>query len=92
MDRQGGSDLDRRRHYASSAGDLLDLIRALDKKLDRVMLFGHNPEFTDLAHQLSSDIIDMPSCAVAEFRFDTKAWSDVGDVEPTRVMLDEPKR
>lgn len=80
------------RLYASSAGDLLDLIRALDKKLDRVMLFGHNPEFTDLAHQLSSDIIDMPSCAVAEFRFDTKAWSDVGDVEPTRVMLDEPKR
>jgi phosphohistidine phosphatase len=80
------------RLYASSAGDLLDLIRALDKKLDRVMLFGHNPEFTDLAHQLSSDIIDMPSCAVAEFRFDTKAWSDVGDVEPARVMLDEPKR
>ncbi len=80
------------RLYASSAGDLLDLIRALDKKLDRVMLSGHNPEFTDLAHQLSSDIIDMPSCAVAEFRFDTKAWSDVGDVEPTRVMLDEPKR
>jgi phosphohistidine phosphatase len=49
------------RLYASSADDLLAVIRALDKKLSRVMLFGHNPEFTDLAHRLSSDIIDMPN-------------------------------
>ena len=80
------------RLYASSASDLLAVIRALDKKLDRVMLFGHNPEFTDLAHQLSSEIADMPTCAVAEFRFDTKAWSDVGDVEPTHAMLEGPKK
>jgi phosphohistidine phosphatase len=79
------------RLYASSASGLLAVIRALDKKLDRVMLFGHNPEFTDLAHQLSSKINDMPTCAVAEFCFDTKAWSDVGDVEPSIAMLDEPK-
>lgn len=80
------------RLYASSASNLLAVIRALDKKLDRVMLFGHNPEFTDLAHRLSSEIIDMPTCAVAEFRFDTKAWSDVGDVEPANAMLEGPKR
>ena len=40
------------RLYASDADELLDVIRALDKKLNRVMLFGHNPEFTDLAHRL----------------------------------------
>ncbi|MEJ8815216.1 hypothetical protein WKW77_29395 [Variovorax ureilyticus] len=33
---------------------------------------GHD-EFTDLAHRLSSEIIDMPTCAAAEFRFDAKA-------------------
>ncbi len=80
------------RLYASSADDLLAVIRALDKKLERVMLFGHNPEFTDLAHRLSAEIRDMPTCAVAEFRFDTNAWSDVGEVEPTKVRLDEPKK
>ena len=52
------------RLYASSADDLLAVIRALDKKLNRVMLFGHNPEFTDLAHRLSSEIIDMPTSVV----------------------------
>jgi len=80
------------RLYASSPDDLLAVIRALDKKLDRVMLFGHNPEFTDLAHRLSSQIIDMPTGAVAEFSFDTKAWSDVGEVEPAKAVLDYPKK
>ena len=80
------------RLYASSPDDLLAVIRALDKKLGRVMLFGHNPEFTELAHRLSSEIIDMPTCAVAEFSFDTKAWPDVGDVEPAKAVLDYPKK
>ena len=56
-----------------------------------VMLFGHNPEFTDLAHRLSSGIIDMPTSAVVEFNFDTNAWSDVGEVKP-KVALDYPKK
>ena len=80
------------RLYASSANGLLAVIHALDPKLDRVMLFGHNPEFTDLAHRLSSDIADMPTCAVAEFRFDTKKWSDVGNVEPVESALDDPEK
>jgi phosphohistidine phosphatase len=80
------------RLYASNPDDLLAVIRELDKKLDRVMLVGHNPEFTDLAHRLSSEIIDMPTSAVAEISFDTKAWSDVGEIEPARAMLDYPKK
>jgi phosphohistidine phosphatase len=80
------------RLYASSAGDLLAVIRALDKKLNRVMLFGHNPEFTVLAHWLSTEIINMPTSAVVEFDFDTKAWSDVGAVKPGNVVFDCPKR
>ena len=80
------------RLYGSSADDLLAVIRALDNKLNRVMLFGHNPEFTDLAHQLSSDIVDLPTSAVVEFDFDTKALSDVGEVKPAKVIFDYPKR
>jgi phosphohistidine phosphatase len=80
------------RLYAGNPDDVLAVIGALDMKVDRVMLFGHNPEFTDLAHRLSSEISDMPTCAVAEFRFDTKVWSDVGKIEPTNVAMDRPKK
>jgi len=80
------------RLYASSDDELLAVIRALDRKLNRVMLFGHNPEFTDLAHRLSNEIVDMPTCAVAEFTFDTTAWSAVGEVKPANVAFDYPKK
>ncbi|WP_354685256.1 histidine phosphatase family protein [Cupriavidus necator] len=79
------------RLYATSAEELLAVVRELDKKLDCVMLFGHNPEFTDFARRLSDEITDMPTCAVARFRFDTKAWADVGDITPSNVTLDSPK-
>jgi len=80
------------RLYESTGYGLLAVIRALDKKVDRVMLFGHNPEFTELAHRLSSDIADMPTCAIAEFCFDTKKWSDVGELEPAQSTLDHPQK
>lgn len=79
------------RLYASSPDTLLAVIRTLDDKLNCVMLFGHNPEFTELAHQLSNEIVDMPTCAVAEFRFDAKAWAEVGEIGPTKVKLDVPR-
>ncbi|MDM0108118.1 histidine phosphatase family protein [Variovorax sp. J22R24] len=80
------------RIYASSPDGLLAVVCALDHKLKRVMLFGHNPEFTDLSHRLSSEITDMPTCAVAEFRFDVKAWADVGEIGPAKTNLDVPKK
>jgi phosphohistidine phosphatase len=80
------------RLYAVGADDLLDVIHKLSDKLDRVMLFGHNPELTELAHRLSSKITHMPTCAVAEFTFDAKSWSKIGKVKPAKVALDYPKR
>jgi phosphohistidine phosphatase len=79
------------RLYAASQDNLLSVVRELDKKVDCVMLCGHNPEFTDLARRLSDEISDMPTCAVAEFRYDTKTWEDVGDVNPSKVKLDVPE-
>ena len=80
------------RLYAVGADDLLDVIHKLGDKLERVMLFGHNPELTELAHRLSSKIAHMPTCAVAEFTFDAKSWSKIGKVKPTKVALDYPKK
>ena len=73
------------RLYASEADDLLNVIHKLGEKLERVMLFGHNPELTELAHRLSSEITHMPTCAVAEFTFATKSWSKVGKAKLTEL-------
>src|SRR5437899_2174425 len=53
------------RLYSGAVHDLLNVVQKLGDKLERVMLFGHNPELTELAHPLSSDITHMPTFAVA---------------------------
>ena len=80
------------RLYARQADDLLDVIQELGEKLERVMLVGHNPELTELAHHLSNEITHMPTCAVAQISFDTKSWSDIGKIKPVQVALDYPKK
>ncbi len=78
------------RLYAATPDVLLAVVHELDDKANRVMLFGHNPELTELAHRLSGKITDMPTCAVAEFAFDIKSWSNVGAQDPARATLHYP--
>jgi len=80
------------RLYAVQANDLLDVIHKLSDELKRVMLFGHNPELTELAHRLSGEITHLPTCAVAELTFDVKSWSRVGKIKPVKAALDYPKK
>jgi len=79
------------RLYAGSAESLLSVVRALDKKLGCAMVFGHNPEMSALASGLSDGNLDMVTCAIVEFRYDTKSWGDVGAIAPAKVTLDTPK-
>ena len=80
------------RLYASAVDDLLNVIHKLGDKQERVMLFGHNPELTELAHRFSSEITHMPTCAVAEFTFNAKSWSNIGKATLAKVALDYPKK
>jgi phosphohistidine phosphatase len=80
------------RLYATGADDLLHVIRSLGGKPKSVMLFGHNPELTELAHRLSNKITHLPTCAVAEFTFDEKSWSTTDKKNATKVVLHTPKR
>jgi len=80
------------RLYGASPEGLLDIIRALDDELASVMVVGHNPEIGELASRLSDEIAEMPTCAVAEFRFEVSDWAEVGAVVPVAVLFEAPPR
>jgi phosphohistidine phosphatase len=80
------------RLYAAAVHGLLNVIHGLGDKLERVVLFGHNPELAELAHRLSGEITHMPTCAVAEFTFNAKSWSKIGKANLEKVTLDYPKK
>lgn len=81
------------RLYGCDPAQLLALVRALDPGLRRVMLFGHNPEFSLFARALSDELEpELPTCAVAEFHFADTDWADVGRLAPESVRLELPWR
>ena len=77
-------------HKAASPLDVV--IEQLDDKLAHVMLVGHNPELTELAHRLSNEITHMPTCAVATLTFDPRSWSSIKKARLAKVALDYPKK
>jgi phosphohistidine phosphatase len=57
-----------------------------------MMVFGHNPEFSELARRLSNGQIgDMPTCGVAELHFGAKTWGEVGEQPAAKVRFESPK-
>jgi phosphohistidine phosphatase len=90
LDRESGRIVEDDRLYGATPDGLLDIIRALDDEQTSVMVVGHNPEIGELASRLSDEIADMPTCAVAEFRFDVAGWAEVGAVAPVEVLYEAP--
>jgi len=80
------------RLYPGAVDVLLSIVHSLDKKLNRVMIVAHNPALAEFAHRLSNAITRMPTCAVAEFTFDTKSWPLVDNSSLASVALDCPKK
>jgi len=79
------------RLYAGTAGILLSVIQGTDDSVATLMVFGHNPEMSDLAQHLSGRWTDLPTCAVVELRFDAARWSEVDGVGLTAVAIETPK-
>lgn len=80
------------RLYACRVEDLLAVLEAEGEGYKRVMLVGHNPEFLALLQHFCPDIEHLPTCAVAELRFDCKSWVGLGKLEPEKLQLDYPKK
>jgi phosphohistidine phosphatase len=76
--------------YGRGMDDLLEVIYGLDDKIESAMLVGHNPEMTELANSFSREITHLPTCAVAEFTFDSRSWSNISTSGPRSAALDYP--
>lgn len=66
------------RIYEASRATLVEVVRGLDPGARHVMLFGHNPGFSELANWLATCPFDqMPTCAVAGFELGVGSWREV---------------
>jgi len=57
--------------YESSVPRLINIIKKIDDSVEAAMLFGHNPEFFDLADHLAPGSIEgFPTCGVLALKLD----------------------
>ena len=78
--------------YDASRKTLLEVVNSISHNPAHVMLFGHNPGFSELAHTLGHCPFDeLPTCAIAHFKLDVKNWKDTGPGSGTLVKYLFPK-
>lgn len=79
------------RLYGAGMVELLDVIRHVDERMAKLMLFGHNPGLTELANHLGPrPIPNLPTCGVLHLGFETDTWSAVGYARGDEVWFDFP--
>jgi phosphohistidine phosphatase len=65
--------------YESTAKTLKDVITQIDPKIERAIMFCHNPGVTNLVNELTDDLFfdNLPTCAVVALNFDVKNWKEI---------------
>ncbi len=64
--------------YEATVSDLYKVIKALPTHVNKVMLFGHNPGFTDLINDLARDfyIDNLPTTGIVSFDLPITSWRE----------------
>jgi phosphohistidine phosphatase len=72
---------------------LLHFIQQLPNHYQTVMLFGHNPTFTELSNHFSHDFValEIPTCSVVAFQFDTTDWQQATSASSKQLLYTYPK-
>lgn len=65
--------------YLADEQEIMSIVYACDNKFDKLMIFGHNPGFTDLSNYLSNlNIPNVPTTGVVSLVFDVDSWTEIG--------------
>jgi phosphohistidine phosphatase len=79
--------------YHSDHGTLLTIIDNMPDNFNKIMLFGHNPGFTNLANVLTGETLgNIPTCGIIKIDFEVNSWSEVIPGIGTMQFFDYPKR
>jgi len=66
--------------YHASESTILEVIQRISDKHHTVLIFGHNPGYTDFANQYHSGTIDnVPTCGIVGISYKIDDWADASD-------------
>lgn len=78
--------------YGANTEEIHRFIQNLDDPLNKVMLVGHNPAFTQAVEHFSGTSIgNLPTSGVVRLDFDVKKWQNVKANKGKLVFFESPK-
>jgi phosphohistidine phosphatase len=78
--------------YGKGTEDILTIIKQQPAIIRKLMIFGHNPDFSELARAFSKQpLFELPTCGIAAYTFDCAEWSDIDCNNLKSEMFDFPK-
>lgn len=81
------------RIYEAEESTLLTVIQQQSEENSQLLVFGHNPGFTNLCNHLSEDIFfdNLPTCAMVSYQFQAKQWKDIRPKTGKLIFYEFPK-
>lgn len=79
--------------YGADMLGLVTELQNIDDAFNHVMLFGHNPELTELAEYLTNyRIVNIPTCGIFCMDFNINSWIEVSEGKGIFIFFDYPKK
>ncbi len=84
--------VDERLYFCGLKGEL-KVIKALPETVQSVIIFGHNPDISELLNFLSPEKYEaMPTCTVAKLKLKQLLWKDIDNACAEIKFIEAPKR
>lgn len=78
--------------YLADEESIFNALFELDSSINSVMIFGHNPTFTDIVNYFKRPKIEnLPTSGIAAINFTTEKWEDIPTSKFTFEFLVTPK-
>ena len=79
--------------YGSDPSAIVNLIKNTNNLIHSIMIFGHNPDFTNLANLfVKKPILEIPTTGIVSISFNVSQWADISKEMVLFVNVDFPKK
>ncbi len=81
------------RLYGSGASEILEWLKSQPSTMSKLMIFGHNPDFSELARTFAKKpFVELPTCGIAIFDFKCSGWEEIKRENMISEYYDFPKK
>ena len=79
--------------YLAGTSAILAVVKETADTVNSLMIFGHNPGWTDFVNEMTGSHIDnIPTTGIAAIQFDVNSWEDVSKNKGKLLFFDYPKK